>query len=353
MLPVPWGDREFSQLRVLNGGTPNGGVILLKAETNSRTVVFETRMGAARQEHRIRAEADRETMRPISTEVHSIGIEFGVEYGATAARVRTGAGDTAAVPLNGPVFDEESLMFLLRRLPLAPGYHVTLPILSMQGMLGKSELAVEGVEDIEVPAGNFHCYRLTAGIPKQTYWVGVDGARPLVRFQTGTAGFELLAVSNTELAFPFMNPTLGVLIQPSAGWNFARAISFLTTDMVDLSDAEGRARAYVWMTRMSVAPGQIAEVLRDSVPEKMSQRQELGLENYRLRMGSTVSRLIGGHQAISCIAEYTANGKAMAEYFTWILSEKAKVLLSVTAEVADLPSVQQRFDAIIETTRLM
>ena len=60
------------------------------------------------------------------------------------------------------------------------------------------ELAVTGIESVVTPAGKFNCYKVSFAAIGQTFWIGVEGARPLVKFQSGTVEAELVKVWGPE-----------------------------------------------------------------------------------------------------------------------------------------------------------
>ena len=106
-------------------------------------------------------------------------------------------GDPSAAPFAGPAIDVEPLVFRMRLLPLAVGYKTTLttlPFLIGYGVAKPVELAVTAVEPVQTVAGKFNCYKISFASLGQTFWIGVDGARPLVKFQSGNVQAELVKV---------------------------------------------------------------------------------------------------------------------------------------------------------------
>src|ERR1035438_5402656 len=104
-------------------------------------------------------------------------------------------GDLSAAPFAGPAIDAEPLVFRMRMLPLAAGYKTTLttlPFLLGYGVPRPVELAVTAVETVQTVAGKFNCYKVPFAALGQTFWIGVDGARPLVKFQSGKVEAELV-----------------------------------------------------------------------------------------------------------------------------------------------------------------
>jgi len=103
------------------------------------------------------------------------------------------------------VWLEDQLPFTLRALPLAPGDRLEvelLPtVLSSRAPATRPVPAVIEVgapEPVEVPAGRFTCAPVTVtrpDAPTARYWIGADGARPLVRYEDGTGQGELRSLT--------------------------------------------------------------------------------------------------------------------------------------------------------------
>src|ERR1051325_7007612 len=93
----------------------------------------------------------------------------------------------------------------MRRLPLTVGYKTTLPVTSNTVTPVRMELAVAGIEAVQTPAGKFNCYKVTFSSIGQTFWIGVEGIRPLVKFQSGDVVAELVHVWGSE---DFPGPTV-------------------------------------------------------------------------------------------------------------------------------------------------
>ncbi len=92
--------------------------------------------------------------------------------------------------------------------------------------------------------------------------------------------------------------------------------------------------------------------LRSGIEPKVGQRLKEGFQNYRVRPDSIQPRTILGRQALSCIADFDASGKAMGEYLTWIYSEKATALFFARTVADRMEEFRQSVDPIIETIQI-
>jgi hypothetical protein len=92
--------------------------------------------------------------------------------------------------------------------------------------------------------------------------------------------------------------------------------------------------------------------LAASADEKVVQRVNQGLTDYRIRPESHQARSIGGHPALSCIADFTQDGRNMAEYLTWTRSDSTFALFFGRAPAPEFDSIRESFDRIIETLQV-
>jgi len=102
------------------------------------------------------------------------------------------------------------------------GYKTTLSVVSPVGMVMKLGLSVTGVEDVQTPAGSFHCYRFDLDTVNQTFWISTDPARYLVKFDTGPVSAELRSIGRLGTAqapVAYRNERLGYSITTPAGWS--------------------------------------------------------------------------------------------------------------------------------------
>ena len=113
-------------------------------------------------------------------------------------------------------------------------------------------------------------------------------------------------------------------------------------DIAVLKNAHfGDAFAAVWMKGRSAIPEQLEEDVRNIV----AQRSEI--QGYKIIQESIHQTFIGGHPALTAVAEYTDNSQKMAESLTWIATEHTTALFFARMPAHDLEVFQVRFDQII------
>ena len=103
-----------------------------------------------------------------------------------------------------PVYDLLTLPYLIRRLPLGPGYRVRVPLFSVwhinNGVV-EATIEVLGKERVTVPAGTFDAYRVKVDVPSletSESWYAADGSRYPLRI--GERMFELTEIGTVSHA---------------------------------------------------------------------------------------------------------------------------------------------------------
>ena len=141
-----------------------------------------------------------------------------------------------------------------------------------------------------------------------------------------------------------------------AGWRIDRTIRFGDQETsIGISNPQSQTFGLwykVLKPQEKMTSEEIRRALAASTDEKVVQRVNQGLTDYRIRPDSHQARSIAGHPALSCIADFTQDGRDMAEYLTWIRSDNTFALFFGRVPVAELDSFRESFDQIIETLRV-
>jgi hypothetical protein len=220
LLPSPWGDTECSQLNIKRDGVETGEYLYYSADAWSVTVNERRRKEYAAEVERSPIPPGRSDLRQaillrweLRTKNSSRSIEIhadrdtlqpakpwrpGQDDNAPTYQSDDDLGDPLAAPFAGPATDVEESVFLLRRLPLAVGYKATIPVTSDTIVPVQLELVVTGIESVQTVAGKFNCYKVSFSSVGQTFWIGVEGARPLVKFQSGGVEANLVKTCGSE-----------------------------------------------------------------------------------------------------------------------------------------------------------
>lgn len=341
LLAAPWAEGEASQLNIKRDGVFTGEYLYYAATPwrntvnddqrdpsrsrdavdNAQAVYLAWQLKTKASSRLVYALVDRDTMRPMKPKRFNSDDVLG---------------DDSAAPFAGPAIDAEPLVFRMRVLPLAAGYKtsmVTLPFLIGHGIPKPVELAVTGVEPVQTTAGKFNCYKVSFPSLGQVFWIGVDGRRPLVKFQSGSVEAELVKVWGPSVfddALTFLR---------KAGWIVRNVRSSL---LWEGSIEDGAAQSEspkdgpweagyvtIQMRRFYTPPEEV---------ENQVQKSCSGMEPVR---GSVQARTIGGHPSVSCLVGNTFN--------IWVRSDS---LILHFATGRDIPVFRWIFDPILDTIDL-
>lgn len=357
LVPTPWGESELSEFQIK---LPNGNVLGAKttsiepSETNPQNVVMRNREYVnATPTVWSRVEADRDTMRPMAASFSSPYIgEDKVDYQPGTARMQVTGQEPKVFTLDGPIFDNEEWAFWFRRLPLAAGYKTILPLMGpFRGPL-KISLNVVALEDVQVPAGKFRCYKVDLPEIHQILWIAVDGARSIAKMETMGVTVELLNVHRVDSApVNYQNTKIGLSLTASPGWIVWPDEPEKDETHLSLLDPECKGAVYLRVVEKKAAKSEITQLLRASVDEQAEKHTKF-LKDYKIRPATIQSRQIGGIQALSSVAEFIDDKKEMVEYTTWVRSETTMLTFSAVVEASGFEEFRKRIDPVLETVKI-
>jgi hypothetical protein len=330
LLPAPWGEREASQLNIKRDGAFTGEYLFytvgpaLPLPNKATTVPSSTLSWELKTKNTNRSlwiEADRETMRPL---------------GARRLDSNDDLGDPTAAPFKGPAIDDEVSVFLMRRLPLTVSYTTKLPVTSEQLVPTQMELKVTGIEAVQVPSGKYNCYKVVFGPAGQTFWIGMDRSRPLVKIQAGSVEAELVRTWGAENALESVQASLR-----AAGWSGGTPWEAPGGTADGWVRTEGISVVRVQTRKIYTPPSEIAQALQRTLAEYQNRDQ--------VRPGSIQTRLIGGQQALSCLVDFDAN---KTKYIIWIRSESTSVSMESDMDRSAVGVFRWRFEPALEMIRI-
>ena len=122
------------------------------------------------------------------------------------------------LPATTRLYDNEQILYLLRRLPLAENYHTTFNVMSsLSGSILPARLKVEASETITTDLGSFETYRVKLKLPptayaseSQTFWVAKTAARQVVKFRDKLLTMELQASSSQNENASVVDPQVNL-----------------------------------------------------------------------------------------------------------------------------------------------
>jgi len=296
-----------------------------------------------------RLEFDPQNMQPVSL-FEAVGSHsFQLNYQAQAAQIIEGDGKPLApIALDGPAFDAREIPAILPRLPWIKGYKVTLPIFwSDSGRVTDYEFAVTGEENIKVPAGEFHCYRIEENdladrmFAVETFWISTDAARMIVKNDRGdwTDELAVLFASDPEEKI-YQDAETGASFKVPAGWMVEkppRGAEFVRWYLTDLHSA-----AFVTLRLFPHEAG-------DFTPEQMRFDLEKSIatgKNVAVQPGSWQMRQVNRYAIVACIQELY---HSRLQYRAWVRTGTSAVDMFADADVHSFDALRPAFDAIVDS----
>jgi hypothetical protein len=366
LLPAPWVDGEVLELAVTMGSGKSFGVLrysIQSSKSNPGNWVIENRLFNPGFMQVTQTEVDKETMKPVSGRYNTpaAGLNTKITYQASEALVEPSGKPVQHLALKDQVWDNEEAWAAVRRLPLAPGYDSSFSVVTPTGGVLKVSLAVSGIEEVETPAGNFHCYKVQLSGPvNQTLWYSSDAARTFVKLDNGIITAELnRAPSQIDQApTTYHNDELGFSLSLPSGWIAE------PSDLLSSKSKQKYAVQLVKLDSMAVATltvkprtGHVPTVEAMRADEEKDLRKEAtegGDFTGKLRPDSWQTRQIDGHPALSWIedASNPVTSRSTVEYTVKIKSETLNAEAEVKADPKEFDAFRAAFDPILDTLKL-
>jgi hypothetical protein len=360
LLPAPWSDGEVLEFSKKIAGRDSGAerYSIQTSKANPGHWMIEERNYHPGLQNIWQTDVDKATMKPVSGMSESgVSGKEAILYQGGENAVEL-AGESQRLSLNGKEWDEADVWAAIRRLPLAPRYESAFLVLTSAGGVTKYHLTVAGIEDIETPAGKFHCYKVQVSGLEWTLWYSTDAPRYLVR-RDGKHSSEVLKRISTasEMAKTdqtpgaYRNDELGFSLSLPAGWT------------VQADDCRPAARCavrlgsanYFAFVLLSVRPlnrPATAEAIRSDAERNLP--SETKIYSAELRPDSWHAWQIDGHPALSWIEDSkdAATGRPKILYRVEVRSPALMATVNVQIDADDFDAFRASFDPVLETLKL-
>jgi hypothetical protein len=368
LLPAPWVDGEEVQFDIK---TPDTGYKIGTAcyrvnagETNGQKIWrLAEQLYAAPFQESSRVEMQADTFKPIHCwwKISSVG-EVDVTYSPGYAEIRMpGNDEVTRFDLSGVVFDNEEVVQLMRRLPLAADYKTTLRIFTGLGggIVVPLEAKVTKQEKVEVPAGTFDCYKVEMSLVHQTFWYSTDAHHYVVKSEGSGVIATLAAVTQRQAGEPlqYRDPVFGFSLTTPAGWMFDRndtrndkyvfpsdkaRVMVLDPDAIAVSIVNVGSRTNLWPEAQKSLRAWAEKEIADGEGSKQ-------LKELRIRPDGWKDRPVAGEPGLSLIGDYVEREEKKICYAVFTFGNTKAACFVLLSKTKDFEAFQPKFEAIVDS----
>ena len=354
--PVPWVDGEALQMRMrFATGVELGNLIYTagSAKLDGRKIWrVGSRMIVGAMRGMSRVDADWDTFRPIDSVFNnSVVGDFAIKYLPTQMIVTAEgpAGKSSkTVDQSQVVYDNEQAMDVMRRLPLAPGYKTTLPVIGIGGENVKIPIDVQGKEMVQVPAGKFECFKVYLGLVNQTFWYAADPHRYLVKFEANIAVAELTSIDQIKPGEMrrYDDKKLGFSLAAPSDWFF-----YAASGTVFFLDPQMAAESTLRTAKVADLKPAEQKSLR-AWAEAGAAEAGRAKKDFKVRSDSWKERTISGLPVISLVADYNDGKRKMIGHYTYIRGKTMGLKFAATMPQDQFDGYRKQFDPIVDSVKV-
>ncbi|MGO8925363.1 MAG: DUF3108 domain-containing protein [Limisphaerales bacterium] len=364
LMPAPWVDGEEMQLDIKFPTGYKIGTACYRVNAGEANGLKTWRLAShlwAGTEQFSRMEVQADSFKPLHChwKINLIGT-VDVTYSPGYAEMKmAGKDEVAKIDLTGVVYDNEEVIQLMRRLPLASDYKTTVHIFTGLGggNIVPTQTEVAGQEKVEVPAGTFDCYKVElslAGQMKQTLWYSTDAHHYLVKFEGKGVIGVLAAVTKRKAGEPvqYRDPAFGFSLTAPADWMFHRADSkddktkakvvILDPDAIATSIVQVGSRTNLWPEAQKSLRAWVDKEIADGEGTKI-------LKDLVIRPDSWKDRTVAGKPAVSFIGDFVDGDEKKIGYAAFTFGNTNAATFVLLAAAKDFEASQPKFDAIVDS----
>ena len=359
--PAPWKDGEVTHLGIQAAGGAEFGVIIYSARAVGRggkavwRIESNMVVGATNMRQYTRVDAEAGSFAPLSgTTDSSVLGTVRATYGPGKVDLRSPDGKSRTVNLDATRYDNEQVLFLIRRLPLAKDYEADIPIFPVTSaavdVTGRAR--VTGREKLVVPAGTFDCHKVALAVHsgatrllEHTLWVSADENRYVVKYDSGSAVLALKKVESRKADAPLRVDDAGGLVSfdvPAGWWAYRRAGRDEGRTLTDLLAPDATVWAGFATGRREKDDGDIRKIA-----EKDADMVKGFLKGYKIRPDGWTAPEVAGMPGARYVADYEENGKRKIEYRTYLLGESAVYWFVFRVDQGAFDGWKKLFDNIV------
>jgi tetratricopeptide (TPR) repeat protein len=269
---------------------------------------------------------------------------------------RQGKETTQQADLAGPVFDNEQAIYLIRRMPLAEGYEGTFQIFPVtSGSVCECRIRVEGKEKRSWTAGEIDTFRVNLQVCyggvitlQNKIWFSADENRWLVDYDAGTAEMKLVSVGKLPKQAQIFRAAPGVTLTRPGGWHYyVNPVPGEYRLLVSMMPPEFKAYAVMAAVQMPTGVTFARPVAEGDVKVMKSL-----FKDYAVRPNTWIDLKVGDLPAVSYLADFTQDGKALVDYRTYVASDGSVYWFVFRIEKDKFQAERNQFDSIVQSLKL-
>jgi len=364
--PAPWVDGEMLRFNLNTMTGMKIGDIIYTAETaevegqSIWRVESYMNVTANKMQQYTRVDAVLDDFAPLFGRTKNQMGDFEAEYGPDKVELTvTAAGKqtTREIRLDSAVYDNEQVLYLIRRMPLQEAYSTQFSIFPVQsGTVTECKITVTGKEKLTVSAGMFDCHavELTVYVGpikalEHHLWISADQHQYLVKYDSGQAIVELAEIGlKTATAKKIEFSEYGISLQLPAGWYhmenptmgvYRFSVQLISPQMESWLVLTGGERASAFDSARTAANMDI-EVLKGF------------FKNYTVREDSWTDLTVDSMPAVSFQADYEDKATQMVECRTYILGKSMIYWFVLRVEEDKFEANRDEFNAIVKSFKL-
>ena len=361
LMPAPWADGEDMQLDIK---FPTGFKIgsacyrVSAGEANGQKIwrLSSHLWAVTQQSSRVEVEAD--SFKPIHCR-WKIGVigDADVVYSPGYAELKLlDKEGVSKIDLTGVVYDNEEVIQLMRRLPLASDYKTALHIFT--GLGGGNiiplEAKVTAQEKVEVPAGTFDCFKVELSVVRQSFWYSTDAHHYLVKFEGGGVIGALAAVTQHKAGepIPYQDPAYGFSLTAPADWMFYRADTTTEKDKarVIVLDPDGTANSLVNVGSRKLLWPEAQNSLRAWADKEIADGEgSKTLKELTIRPDSWKDRTVAGKPGLSFVGDFVEGSEKKIGYAIFTFGDTYATTFVLLVPAKDFEAFRPKFDAIVDS----
>lgn len=359
--PAPWVDGEQLELRLKSMVGMEIGTIIYTAEKIKNLWRVESYMAVpiSNVQQFTLVDAKIDSFAPVAGRTKNQMGDFTAKYredGVELTPVMGGNEAVRQVLLETTAYDNEQVLYLIRRLELKDGVTYSFPIFPVQGgAVVKCQIDVVAKETVTVSAGTFDCYKIMLAVYSGTtkalehkILISADEKRYLVKYDSGAAIMELTKIglkSNTATAVSSDKPKFTFEI-PN-GWHCYKGTGMGGYKLYwQLFSPEQKAWSVFICAANPLQGIQVREIAEGDIVSLKG-----FFKDYAVRDDSWREFEIDNIPAAQFVTDYDDSGKKMVEYRTYLLGQSSIYWFVFRTEKDQFDANRGQLDSVVNSFR--